>query len=319
MLEYLTLKPEAFSLVVSDQSLRIIKLKKRGGFLDLASFTEAKIEPGVIEAGEIKDQDNLAEIIKETLRKIKGERLKTNYITASLPEEKGFLRVIQMPKMKEQDLKKAVYFEAENYIPLSLEKVYLDSQIIPRFHESSRNVEVLIAAMPKEIVDNYLAVFQKVGLKPIAFEVEAQSISRALIKKGKEGCSVLLIDLGETRTVLVFFSRGSLRFTATLPAISEEFSREQLAREIKKHIDYYKSHETDLVSEILLCGSRASSKEFLNFFSGELGIKTSVGNPWINILSDPPKEIPELSFEDSLKYSTALGLALYDKFATPTI
>ena len=57
MLEFLTLKPEAFGLDISDLSLKIIKLKRKGKFFDLASFGEEEIKPGIIKEGEIKDEE----------------------------------------------------------------------------------------------------------------------------------------------------------------------------------------------------------------------------------------------------------------------
>jgi len=101
MLEFLTLEPKSFGLDFSDLSLKIIKLKKKGKFLSLASWGEVKIKPGIIEEGEIKNETALVEIIKEGLNKVKGEKLKTRNVVASLPEKKAFLQVIQMPKMKE--------------------------------------------------------------------------------------------------------------------------------------------------------------------------------------------------------------------------
>ena len=287
--------------------------------MHLASFGESAIKPGTIKAGEIEDEKGLAEAIKEGLKNIKGEKLGTKYIIASLPEEKAFIRVIEMPVMAEADLKRAAYFEAENHIPLSLEKVYLDSQSISRSRGRSDRLDVLIVALPKEIINSYLSVFHKAGLKPVAFEVEAQAISRALIKKGSRPRSVLLIDLGSTRTGLSFFSESSLRFTATIPPLSDSLSKDELIREIKKHLEYYQNYERTLVTETLLCGGRANLKGLPDLFSRELGIRASIGNPWTNILPEPLKEIPELSFEDSLKYTTALGLALYDKLTTTTI
>ena len=319
MPEFLNLKPETFGLDVSELSLKIVKLRKKAGFSSLASFGESKIKQGAIEGGEIKDQDGLVENLKEAVKNVKGEKLKTQYIVASLPEEKAFLRVIQMPVMEEKELKKAAYFEAENYIPMPLEKVYLDSQIIAGAEKSSRMLDVLIVAFPKEVADCYLSVFRKAGLKPTAFEVESQAISRALIKKETKDRSLLLIDLGATRTGLSFFSKKSLRFTATVAAVSENFSTEDLVNEIRKHLNYYKSSESKELAEVLLCGSRANSKDLQDLLSRELAIKVSLGNPWVNILPEPIKEIPELSFEDSLGYATALGLALYDKFTADTI
>ena len=56
MIKLLSLKPEAFGLDISDLSLRIAKLKKRGKFFRLVSWGEAKIKPGIVEQGEIKNE-----------------------------------------------------------------------------------------------------------------------------------------------------------------------------------------------------------------------------------------------------------------------
>ena len=125
-MNFLNLKPESFGLDISDLSLKIIKLKKRGNFFTLSSYGKEEIEPGLIKGGEIKDEKKLAEILRESIKKVRGKKLKTNYVVASLPEEKAFLQVIQMPRLCQEDLKSAVIYEAENYIPTPIEEVYLD-------------------------------------------------------------------------------------------------------------------------------------------------------------------------------------------------
>jgi len=224
MLEFLTLKPETFGLDISDLSLKIVKLKRRGKFLTLASFGEAQIKPGIIKEGEIKDEEKLAETIKEAIKKVKGERIKTKYVVASLPEEKSFLQVIQMPKMPEEDLKSAIIYEAENYIPLPIEQVYLDSQIVPPVYNHLDHFDILLAALPKKTVDPYLASLKKAGLQPKALEIESLSIVRALIKDEVSTVPILLIDLGATRTSFIVFSGHSLKFTSSIPVSSQNFT-----------------------------------------------------------------------------------------------
>jgi len=224
MLKFLTLKSEAFGLDISDLSLKIIKLKKRGKTFDLASFGEEKIRPGIIKEGEIKDEDELAEIIKEALPKVKGEKIKTKYVIASLPEEKAFLQVIPMPKMTEEDLKSAVIYEAENYIPLPIEEVYFDSQIVLPVHNHLDHFDVLIAALPKKTVNPYFSSLKKAGLEPWALEIESQAIARALIKDEVSPSPVLLIDLDQTRTSFIIFSGYSLRFTSSIPVSAGSFT-----------------------------------------------------------------------------------------------
>ena len=87
MLEFLTLKPEAFGLDISDLSLKIVKLKKRGNFFTLSSYGKEEIEPGIIKRGEIKDEKKLAEIIRESIKKVRGEKLKTKNQRRRVEEE----------------------------------------------------------------------------------------------------------------------------------------------------------------------------------------------------------------------------------------
>ena len=370
MLKALTLKSESFGLDISDLSLKIVKLKKRGQFFELDSFLEEKIEPGIIKGGEIKDEKKLAEIIRESIKKVKGEKLKTNYVVASLPEEKAFLQVIQMPRLPEEDLKSAVIYEAENYIPTPLEEVYLDYQIIPPVYDHLDHLDILIAALPKKTVDPYLSVLKLAGLRPKVLEIESLAIARALIKDGITTQPILLIDLGATRTSFIIFSGQSLRFTTSIPVSSTSFSeiisknlgvtlaeaerlkikhgleekvkikigeektelkRERgrifealiptlvdLVQQIKRYLDYYQAHaehehlppDGKGVSKILLCGGGANLKGLCQLLSLELKIPVEIGNPWVNILIKEKKEVAELSFEESLKYTTALGLAL---------
>ncbi len=343
MLDFLSLKPEAFGLDISDLCLRIAKLKKRGKFFRLVSWGEVKLKPGIIEQGEIKDEDALAGIIKQALTKVKGERIKTKYVVACLPEKKAFLQVIQMPKMEQDELKTAVPFEAENYIPLSVEKVYLDFQIIPS-PDKLDLFDILIAALPKETVNPYVSCLKKTGLIPSALEVESQSITRAVIKKGLSPFPLLIIDFGRSTTSFIVFSEYSLRLTSSIPVSSQKLTEtisktlkvslnkaenlklkyglkhkkalkaitpllDDLIKQAKKCIDYYQTHN-GATDKVLLCGKGANLKGLTDFVSSELKIPVELANPWVNILSSPLKEVPGLSFKESLGYTTALGLAL---------
>ena len=359
MLEFLSLKPESFGLDLSDLSLKIAKLKKRRNFLKLASWGEVKIKQGIIEQGEIKNETALIKIIKQGLNRVKGG-LNTRNVIVSLPEKKSFLQVIQMPRMKKEELKTAVLFEAENYIPLPSEKVYLDFQLVPPVYDHLDHFDILIAAFPKKIVDSYLSCLKKAGLSPLALEVESQSIARGLIKNGLSPFPLFIIDFGKTRASFIIFSGYSLRFTSSIPISSQKLTEAisqtlkvdlteaeklklkyglqpskktiknkkiseamtpvltDLVREIKKYIRYYHTHSSHEhlasdgkgIKEILLCGGGSSLKGLPDFISAELKIPVKLGNPWINILPEPLKQVPELPFKESLSYTTALGLAL---------
>ncbi len=224
MIEFLTLDFEAFGIDMSDLSLKIIKLKKNRKIFDLVSFGEASIDAGVIKNGEIIKEAALIKIIKNALNKIKGEELKTPYMIASLPEEKAFFRMLKMPKMKREDLREAMYYEVENYIPLAVEDAYFDFQVISPKQNQQDHLDVLIAALPKQVVNPYVNCFKKVGLQPLALEIESSAICRALIKNNRSPESILLIDLGLSRTSFIVFYGNSLKSTYSIPTSSQEFS-----------------------------------------------------------------------------------------------
>lgn len=350
MLDYLDLKPQAFGIDISDFSLKIIKLEKRGGFLSLASFGEKAIKPGIVQEGEIKNSQALVEILREAYKEVQGKKLTTKYVVVSLPEEKAFLQVIQMPKMKEEELKKAVRFEAENYVPLPIDKVYLDSQIVVPVVNHLDHLDALITALPQKTVDPYVIALRQSGLKPLVLEMESQAISRALIKGGRTLKPVLLIDLGASNTRISIFAGNSLRFTSSISFSCRKLTEviaeaaqitfekaeklkiktglgeqeilkptlAELAVEIEKHIEYYQSYSAHEhlasagkgVDKIILSGGGANLKGLSDFLSVQLKLPVELGNPWVNIMPSPIKEVPEIPYSESLRYTTALGLAL---------
>ena len=187
-----------------------------------------------------------------------------------------------MPKMTVKEIKSAVRFEAENYIPFSIDKVYFDSQIIYPLTVSKNQTDVLIAAFPKKIVDSYVKAIHKAGLIPVSLETESQATIRALIPKQRTKDPVFLIDLGSAGTSFILCSGSFLCYSSFVPISSDRFTESiadslgvelseaeklkktygfqrvgnvgkrvfeallpqlnELVSQIKKHIDYCESH-----------------------------------------------------------------------------
>ena len=265
--EFLTLTPQGFGLDISDLSLKLVKLKKAKKKYKIEVFSETSLPKGIIKRGEIKKVDSLAEAIKIFVSKAK--KLKTKYIVASLPEEKSFVQVISLPKMSEEEARKAVFFEAENYIPFPLEKVYLDSQVVPSLRQNQKSkMEVLLVALPKATVDPYFLALKKAGLQPLALEVESQSIVRALIKNETSLVPCLLIDIGATRTTFVLFGGKSIRFTASIPISSTLFTK-AIAKTLK--IDMQKAEKLKIKY-----GLKGNNKEGKEVFDALIPILTDL-------------------------------------------
>lgn len=237
MIKFLSLKQEFFGLDVNDLSLKIVKLKKKRRGFKIESYNLVEIEKGIIEEGIIKNEEAFAKIVKTACKTVEGKKLNTKYVVASLPEEKSFLQIIRMPVMSEEELKTAIFFEAENYIPLSINEVYLDFQIIPAIKESqSDHLNVLIVATPKKIVNSYVSCLKKAGLTPVAIEVETEAVARALVKDEVSTSPIVLLDFGKTNVDFIVFYGHSVCFTCSIHVSSDQLT-EAIAEKLKISID----------------------------------------------------------------------------------
>lgn len=314
MFNFLRLKEEIFGLDLSDLSLKIVKLKKKSRGFKLVSLNEVAIPEKLIEDGIIKDEDALAKIIKSAVKSPKGKKIKTKYVVVSLPEEKAFLQIIQMPKMEERELALAVPIEAENYIPLPIDEVYLDFNVIPPVKNYLNYTEVLVIAMSKKIIDSYVACFKKAGLIPIIFETESNAIAKSLIKKGDNSSPLILVDIGKDDVNFIVFSGNFVRFSCSIPISLNEKTETELAKQINKYIDFYCEHSSyeyllpsAKIEKVLLCGQGAGLKGLPEFLSKKLGIPTELSNPLINFSSKNSKLLKD---KKVLSFATAIGLAM---------
>jgi len=333
-MDFFSLSPKSFGLDISDSSLRIINLKEKKEFLTLVSWGEVNLEDGIVQNGEIIDEEKFIKALQKLIKNINGEKLKIKNAVVSLPENKSFLGVIQMPKLEGDELKEAVFIEAENYIPLPLEEIYLDFETIKPVKNHLDHLDILIMACFKKIVDRYLSCLNKSGIKVRVFESKSQAIVRALIENGLSIYPLLIIDLNRDISNFIIFSGYSLRFSSSYSFHFQDFNKNQLeniknnsyllsffsniSEEIKKYLDYYQNHlghehlskEEKKIEKILLCGEMANIKGLVDFFSSSLKMPVEIANPWINVFHKKLKEIPQISFDESLKYTTAFGLAL---------
>jgi len=241
LVNILNFKIKSFGLDISDRSLKLVQIEKRRKKNILVSFGRIDVPPGIIKAGEIKEPEKLSLLIKKLIKNVKGKKISSPYVVACLPEEKTFSQVIILPKMTEREAKQAIRFEAEKYIPYSVEDVYLDCQKVIIENAQRDKIYVLLVALPKKIVDRCVKSLKLAGLKPISLEVESQSTVRAIFDQKKEKFPPsLILDIGATRTGFMIFSGTSLRFTTSIPVSSGSFTK-SISKTLK--IDFQKAEE----------------------------------------------------------------------------
>lgn len=273
-------KKRAIGIDVSDLSIKVALIERRGNKTKLISLKRQSIPVGAVENGEIKNEQLLGQAIQKAVQVLEKEKrgnIKKAVIT--LPEEKSFVDIIRLPALKEPErLASMVTLEAENVIPFPLSEVYYDFEKVETTAKLVKCQEVILVACPQKTVDAYLDIFKGAGFFPVAMEVESFAIARSITEKNFFYSPFLIVDLGETRTTLAIFAGKNLRFTSTIHAssggltksiatffeVSTETAEEikikeglsgkkevyeamipplnDIAEQIKHYIDYYRTH-----------------------------------------------------------------------------
>src|SRR3990167_11484124 len=125
------------------------------------------------------DEEEMAQAIKKAVDDagISGKR-----VNVALPENQVYTKVVEMPYLSDRELASAIYWEAEQYIPIPLPSVSLSWNIIKRSAKPQPNekMEVLMVGAPALIVKKYQKVVGMAGLTINNMETEILSTVRAL-------------------------------------------------------------------------------------------------------------------------------------------
>jgi len=219
-------KVKSFGLDVSDNGIKVMELSPRNHGLFPTAYSEVPLAQNLILNHMISNEDKLADNIKRAVSAAK--HIDTEYVTASIPEAKSFVRVLKLPKMPEDELAGAVPFEIEQNIPVPIEMVYMDWQIL---REAKEGLEVMVTATPKDYVDSLVSTLKIAGLVPVAMELESQAMSRSLISKDDNERTVLIVDISSVQTSFVIVEHGHVEYTSSISVAGNAFT-ESISRNL---------------------------------------------------------------------------------------
>lgn len=338
------LAPISAGVDLSDRSLKFVQLSRHGQHeWQLERYGQKSIPLDVMQSGQIKNKAALIENLK-----VAKAEWKLDQIVASLPEESAYIVAMKLPPGSEGNEREAIELQLEEHVPLTASDAVFDFEpVLDTPHL------VTVSAFPRKLVEDYEEVFAAAGLTPLALEIEAQAIARAVVPRDSHE-TVLLIDFGKTRTSFFVVDRGTVVFSSTtrqlggdlitraiekdLGVDTAEAQRLQaehgLRRGTKVSLDaalapalsvlrdetfklesYCKEHINEHTcndgrfDRLLLCGGEASLPGLVEYLHSQINSPVELANVWVNAF-DPSAHTPALPFRDSLRYATAVGLAL---------
>jgi type IV pilus assembly protein PilM len=141
------------------------------------------------------------------------------------------IKKIEMDRMKEAEAREVIRWEAEQHVPFDIKSVELDFQVLNPLEEGLQ-MEVLLVAAKKELVDNKVALLADAGLSASVIDVDAFALHNAFEYNYPEAMDgiVALVNVGHETTNVNILEDGIPILTRDIPFGSRQV-REDLQRE----------------------------------------------------------------------------------------
>ena len=148
----------------------------------------------------------LADVIKKLVSDLKIGKRKVNVI---IPDAYTYSQILPMPYLNEKELISAIKYQADQFIPLPIDEVNIDLEILYQ-NEKAKNLLVMVAAAPKKLANKIEELINLSGLIPNVLENQLSSFGRFLTKFSyfltqKFSQKIVFINLNHNSTSLYFF------------------------------------------------------------------------------------------------------------------
>lgn len=213
-----------FGLDLSDLSVKIIQLEKRGEKDRISAFGCFPIAPGNVVDGEVLNKELVISIIKDTLARTVPKKIKNKNVICSVPETKAFLRIVGVPKMSEEEIHEAIRWEMEANIPLPIDQVYYDWQVLDKkIGKDPEKINILVVAVAKKVIDQQLEIVEGAGLSVAGLEIESIAQARSFLREADEKTTVVM-DIGDRRTSFSISVGNIPSFTCSVPISAQSLT-----------------------------------------------------------------------------------------------
>jgi type IV pilus assembly protein PilM len=210
------------------------------GLIKVAVIDHSKKEPELIKVaiqplmqdaiveGEIMDPGVVAEAIQSALA---AAGVTSKQVVTAVGGRDVIIKKIQIERVKEQQARELMRWEAEQHVPFDMESVELDFQILDP-DADGLEMNVLLVAAKRELIDSKVRVITDAGLEAAIVDVDAFALHNAFELNHPDAMEgmVALINIGHDVTNLNILEDGVPILTRDL-TLGTRRVREDLQRE----------------------------------------------------------------------------------------
>lgn len=274
-------------------------------------------------------------------------KLSSRDATISVSGPSTIVRFVSMPKMREDELKGAIKFEAEKYIPFAIGDCIIDYQVLKK-DDKDNKLETLLVAVKKELVLEKIAMAEESGLNVGVVDVDNFAVANSFLRSfgGRDQSkTAALLNIGASltnvsivRDGILYFSRdvaiGGSDFTTSIAkgfniekaeAEKLKISPQDKAQEVSKYtksivsnlidemrlsFSYYENQSGRGIDEIYVSGGTSGLAGLENVFNEAFESKPFLWDPLQFLDTSKLAQNTELLKTMSRSFAVAAGLAL---------
>lgn len=191
---------KSFGIDIGTQTIKITEVFKKGSSFVITNYSVWDDDIHNVIQQKNSDSALSAESINKVVKvmlKSANMNIKDAYI--ALPSYLSFSSTITIPILSAEELLTAIPLEAKKHIPVPLKNVQLDWINLGK-DKSNNNYNILIIAIPNNIVERYKELSRLAGISIKGFELDCFSVLRAISLPNE---SVCVVDIGARNSMVM--------------------------------------------------------------------------------------------------------------------
>lgn len=218
-------KKDAVAVDIGSNSIKLVHLAQTKKGWSLLKLGMAELPPEAIVDGSIIDSMTVTNTIKELL---KEHHVKVADAVSALTGHSVIIKKVSLPAMPEEELAESIQWEAEQYIPFPIAEVNIDFQILGADSEGRGQMDVMLVAVKKDVINDYTNVIKEAGLNPAVMDVDCFALENMLDINypvtAEEAAAV--VNIGASIASLSVVLGGMTIFTRSIPMGGNQFTEE---------------------------------------------------------------------------------------------
>ena len=209
---------------IGSNSIKMVQLTKNGSQYSLVRWGVEKLAAETIVDGSIMNTGEVIDVIKRLTASAS-----TKNVVVSVSGNAVIIKRITLQAMSMDELEEQIKWEAEQYIPFDINDVNIDVHILEGAHPDPSQMDVLLVAARRDLVNENLSLLQQAGLTPSVVDVDAFAVANMFkvnYPELNEMGTIALVNVGHNTVNIHVLRDGISVFTRDLSSGGGAFTEE---------------------------------------------------------------------------------------------